>query len=244
MPFDCHLHVEKGLEAYPFQELKANVIFNSLESYKRHHALYPQFYHSLIFDFKNNKEEVLGIASSGKIRAFKVHSRIQQLTENDLEALVLAYQELKHPLPIIYDAFYYGSALEHQPSLSFLIKLHQALPNTRFIIAHAGGYELLKYFFHLRGLNRVGFDLSLSLQYLQDSSVAADLKKLIRFTPASRLFWGSDFPSADPQMQWDVLQGYFNDLQVSEQDRHSICQTSWERFTSLQNDGTYTFPMS
>lgn len=243
MPFDCHLHVEKGLEAYPFKALEANVIFNSLDAYQKHHGQYAQFYHSLIFDFKHEWEQVKSIAMSGKIRAFKVHSRIQQLTEDDLEPLVGAYQELNRPIPIIYDAFYYGSALEHQPSLSFLIKLHQALPKTRFIIAHAGGYELLKYFFHLRGLKRVGFDLSFSLQYLQDSSVAADLKKLIRFTPANRLFWGSDFPSADPQLQWDLLHTYFSDLDISEQDRHTICHTSWERFTSLQNDGSYTCSM-
>lgn len=244
MPFDCHLHVEKGLEAYPFKDLKANVIFNSLASYQKHHRQYPQFYHSLIFDFKNEWEQVKAIAKSGKIRAFKVHSRIQQLTEVDLEPLVSAYQELNRPIPIIYDAFYYGSALEHQPSLSFLIKLHEALPKTRFIIAHAGGYELLKYFFHLRGLNRVGFDLSFSLQYLHDSSVAADLKKLIRFTPANRLFWGSDYPSADPQMQWNLIHEYFGDLNLNDQDRKAICQSTWERFTSLQPDGTYTYPMS
>jgi predicted TIM-barrel fold metal-dependent hydrolase len=243
MPFDCHLHVEKGLEAYPFKDLKANVIFNSLESYQKHHSQYPQFYHSLIFDFKNEWEEVKAIAQSGQLRAFKIHSRIQQLTEDDLEALVSAYQGVSRPIPIIYDAFYYGSALEHQPSLSFIIKLHNALPKTRFIIAHAGGYELLKYFFHLRGLNRVGFDLSFSLQYLHDSSVAADFKKLLRFIPPSRLFWGSDFPSADPQLQWSVLQNFFNELNLSCQARKQICFSSWERFTSLKSDGSYLFPV-
>ncbi|HET9030594.1 MAG TPA: amidohydrolase family protein [Candidatus Aquilonibacter sp.] len=110
-------------------------------------------------------------------------------------------------MPLIVDAFYYGSDLAHQPSLPGIIAIAQDSPERPVIVAHCGGYRLLEYFFHLRDLPNIWYDLSFSLQYLSDSSLRSDLIKLIRYTSPDRLMFGSDFPFASAARQCDVLIG-------------------------------------
>lgn len=136
-------------------------------------------------------------------------------------------------IPIIYDAFYYGDEIQFQPNLKELVNLVKAFPNRRFIIAHAGGYEILKYYFHLRTLTNVGYDLSLSLQYLEDSSCRQDLKKLIKFTSKEKLFFGTDYPFASPSNQVQILNQIFYELGLTDKEKEGIFNNNWKKFVGL-----------
>jgi predicted TIM-barrel fold metal-dependent hydrolase len=140
---------------------------------------------------------------------------------------------LDENIPIIYDAFYYGEDIIYQPNLKELIKLVNEFPERKFIIAHAGGYEILKYYFHLRTLTNVGYDLSLSLQYLEDSSCREDLKKLIKFTPKEKIFFGTDYPFASPSNQVQILNQIFNELGLTEDEKEGIFCNNWLEFVGL-----------
>ena len=162
--FDCHLHIDSGLGSYNLNIVNANVIFNDVNQYILEKDKFTTYYKTLIFDFKDNFDFVVGEIFSNHIHAIKIHSRRQQISENDYCELLSLLKSVNKNIPIIYDAFYYGNALEFQPSLKGLLYLVKELPNTNFIVAHAGGYKALEYFFHLSGLSTFAFDLSFSLQ--------------------------------------------------------------------------------
>ena len=128
----------------------------------------------------------------------------------------------KPNIPIIYDAFYYGDEIKFKPALENLIQLAKAFPYLPIIVAHSGGYEMLKYFFHLRQINNIYYDLSLSLQLLWDSSVFLDLIKLVKFTDKSRILFGSDYPGAKPDLELSILRDVCNKLNLSQEQIHQI----------------------
>lgn len=228
--FDCHLHVHKGLEAYHLELANANVIYNDVNAFKEDENRYEQYVKSLIFDYKNHYDYVAEQVHSKKVVALKIHSRIQRITSGDYEEINGFLQKLNSNVPIIYDAFYYGSEMSFQPSLEGLIYLAKQYPGRPFVVAHSGGYKVLEYFFHLRDLKNIGFDLSFSLQYLKDSSAESDLMKLLKFTPAEKLFFGSDFPLADPVIQKETLLDLLTKLNFTSTQIEGIFTSNWLNF--------------
>ncbi|MDQ3051281.1 MAG: amidohydrolase [Bacteroidota bacterium] len=228
--FDCHMHVEGGIESYDLNLAGGNIIYNSIESHKQHAANYSDFYHSLIFDYQHHREYIQSCINTNTIHALKIHTRLQKIPLSGYDELIQSLKDIDNRIPVIYDAFYSHGHLDYQPSLRGLIKLLDAFPERRFIIAHSGGYNILKYFFHLRGYKNVGYDLSFSLQYLSDSSCYADLIKLIKFTDKSRIFYGSDFPSASPSLQYGILNDICKKFNLSGTDMEGIFKTNWINF--------------
>lgn len=229
--FDCHLHIENGLEKYNFPLGNANIIFNYVENYKKYKDLYSGYYHSLIFDYQNHFEYIKQLVHEKKIRALKIHSRLQKFNESRYPEIIDKLKELNTNVPVIYDGFYYNSDLEYQPSLKGLITMAKALPDNKFIIAHSGGIHVLEYFFHLRDLGNIGFDLSFSLQYLSDTSCYVDLVKLIKYSNRQNVFFGTDYPSADPSFQIGVLRKIFDELKLTNEERDEILNKNWIKFT-------------
>ncbi|MBP9185547.1 MAG: amidohydrolase family protein [Bacteroidia bacterium] len=234
--FDCHLHIENGLKDYSLRHENANIIFNNVENYKKEKANYNGYFKSLIFDYKYNYDYVLEEVLAEQVQAIKIHSRIQKIASNDYPELLKSLKKANQNIPIIYDAFYFGNDMVFQPSLSGLIYLAKELPNTKFIVAHAGGYKVLEYFFHLRELKNVAYDLSFSLQYLMDSSCNIDFIKLIKYTPKEKLFFGSDFPFSDPTIQYNNLLDILTNLNVSTEQIEAIFTTNWLNYTLNRND--------
>lgn len=231
--FDCHLHVQEGLEGYNMDMLNGNIIFNSISDYTNFSNKYPALYHSLIFDTSVELQFYNELITNKKIQAIKIHSRLQKISEDKYLGLISSLQKLNSNIPIIYDAFYFGSDLKYQPSLIGLIKLIKAFPKRKFIIAHAGGYEVLKYFFHLREFKNVGFDLSFSLQYLHDTSLSQDLMKLLKYTDNHKIFYGSDYPYADPKLQVENLFFYFDKLNFDSKSIDGVMNTNWLNFIEV-----------
>lgn len=220
--FDCHTHIENGLEAYDLSVSKRNIIFNSIESYKKHSASVPEGDAvSLILD-TDQFDFVASQIRSGRIQALKIHSRIQKIRQDDYQRFHAKLKLVPADFPVIIDCFYYGNEMDYQPNLKEIVSLINSFPRLRVVIAHAGGYELLKYFFHLRELSNVWYDLSFSLQYLHDSSVFTDLKKLVRYTDRSRVMFGSDYHYTSPRLQHEILTGLLKELDFSEEQVQKI----------------------
>jgi predicted TIM-barrel fold metal-dependent hydrolase len=228
--FDCHIHVDKGLEDYDLKITNGNIIFNDIDLYKKHSKSYSKFYQTLIFDYKNNFEFVKNEIESSRIAAIKIHSRLQQLHERDYNNLIAALKNLNRNIPIIYDAFYFGDEMDYQPSLKGLLSLIHHFPDRKVIVAHAGGYNILNYFFHLRGLKNVGYDLSLTIQYLYDTSCYHDILKLIKYTPKEQLFFGSDFHFASPNFQHQKLLEMCKTLNLEDKEIEGIMCGNWTSF--------------
>ena len=146
--FDCHTHIEDGLDKYDLSGVSShNIIFNSVSSYKANRTKTPAGCSiSLIFDCFNNLDFVLNELRSKKINALKIHSREQHISENMYPVIEEKLLFTDDSVPVIIDAFYYGHELKYQPSLPAIINLAVKYPNRSFIIAHCGGYEIVKYF--------------------------------------------------------------------------------------------------
>jgi len=230
--FDCHLHIEEGLDAYNVPLANANIIFNHVSSYKSLAEKFSPYSHSLIFDYRSNFDFVAETVRSKKIKALKIHSRIQRIDDDEYDKVIQHLIKLDSTIPIIYDAFYFGHELTYQPNLKRLIEMATRFPKSKFIVAHAGGHHVLDYFFHLRDLKNVGFDLSFSLQYLGDTSAFIDLEKLLKHTDERRLFWGSDFPFADPKVQFDNLMEIFLRLNYRSESVERVYTQNWKEFCS------------
>ena len=192
---------------------------------------------SLLLDI-NAPESVREAVQSGRIAGLKIHSRIQRLPDTDTayEPVFELLASLPPTLPVIFDAFYYGTDLAYQPALHRLIELAQHFPDRQFIAAHAGGYKILEYFFHLRPLDNVHYGLSFSLQYLQDSSCMPDLRKLLRYTPSERVIFGSDFPYAQPYKQLKDLWQLMNQLEMPIVERQNIVFNNSIRMFGTNNE--------
>jgi hypothetical protein len=222
--FDCHLHIEEGLLNYNLDNVaKRNVIFNSIDSYEKHVARVPKSDSiSLIFDYKNNLDYVLDKIDANQINALKIHSREQELMQSDYPKLIDKLRLVKKNIPIIIDAFYYDHHLENRPSLSSIIDIAQEFPKRKIIVAHSGGHKILDYFFHLRTLDNIYYDLSLSLQYLSDSSCFLDLIKLIKYTNKNKILFGTDYHWADAKFQFEVLISIFDKLNLNQKEKQQI----------------------
>ena len=201
--FDAHVHVEQGLDNYDLAIHGKNVIFNYVQSYRALHEAYRRDSDSvtLIVDLGDDFEFVRGEIEAGRIHALKVHSRVSQIAEKDWNEVAQRLERVPEHVPVIVDAFYYGKELDYQPSLPGIINLLSRFPSRKFVVAHSGGYRIIEYFYHLREFKNCFYELALTIQFLEDSSLIADLKKLIKFTDKSRVLYGSDYPFASPALQ-------------------------------------------
>lgn len=233
MIFDSHVHIERGLREkktvawsdYDLEVDGKNLICNFpelLDDYRRHVGPYDSL--SFIFGFRERAdlEKVGVLLASGVIQALKVHSRIQRITRDEYGQVEASLREVSADVPVILDAWYYGSDLAWNPSLEGIIEIIRSQPERRFLIAHAGGYRIIEFFYHTRELENVSYDLSLSTQYLADSSLFTDLKKFLRWIPTERILFGSDYPYASPRFQYEALTGLFDDLGWSADKRELV----------------------
>jgi predicted TIM-barrel fold metal-dependent hydrolase len=217
--FDCHFHIDKGTVDYSIEADKRNIIFNSVEQYQNNDLSgFENDSISLIFDYKNNLNFVTEQIQKKSIQGLKIHSRIQQITDEDYVGLFKAFEPFANKgLPIIIDAFYYGSDYEYQPNLRRIIEMVKLFPDTKFIIAHSGGIKVLEYFLHLKNIQNVYFDLAFSLSYLKNASVYQDFKVLLRFGDHEKILFGTDFPYVKADDQLNRFLELVDELKISEE---------------------------
>lgn len=237
MIVDAHVHLERGLDGYDLHDARKNIIFNRISEYRRYGSqVEPHDATSLILDFRAELAFVVSESFSGRIQGLKIHSRLQRIDRAGYDEVADALTRVNDRLPIIVDAFYYGRDLACQPSLEGIVQLLERFPDRQFVIAHAGGYRLLEYFFHLREFDQVWFELSHSLQYLRDSSLFVDLQKMVRFTNKGRIVFGSDYPHASPRGQLDTLLEMCSALGVSPSDQERMISANAAELFHIDTD--------
>ena len=217
--FDCHFHIDKGTFDYSIAADKRNIIFNSVEQYQNNDLSgFENDSISLIFDYKDNLDFVTEQIQKKAIQGLKIHSRIQHICDEDYTCLFKAFEPFANKgLPVIIDAFYYGSDYEYQPNLRRIIEMVKLFPDTKFIIAHSGGIKVLEYFLHLKNIHNVYFDLAFSLSYLKNASVYQDFKVLLRFGNHEKILFGTDFPYVKADDQLNRFLELVDELKISEE---------------------------
>ena len=233
MIFDSHAHIENGivnpreigLENYDLEVDGKNFICNFphlLKTYLKYKSENDSLCY--IFDFKSDIEinNVLSLIENKQIQGLKIHSRIQKIVREDYDLICEKLKKIDINVPVILDAWYYGSELKYNPNLEGLIQIAKSQPERKFVIAHSGGYKIIEYFYHTRELENVVYDLSLTTQYLSDSSLYLDFKKFIKWIDSSRILFGSDYPYASPKFQFELISDVLINFGKSKNDLDSI----------------------
>jgi predicted TIM-barrel fold metal-dependent hydrolase len=233
MIFDSHAHIEKGiinpvevgLEGYDLEVTGKNYICNFpnlLETYLKYKTSADTLCY--IFDFRDEVQiaKTKELLQAGTIQGLKIHSRIQKIQRAEYDLIWERLQMIDEKVPVILDAWYYGSELKYNPDLEGLIQIVKSQPNRKFVIAHAGGYRIIEYFYHTRELENVHYDLSLTTQYLSDSSLYLDFKKFIKWIDKDRILFGSDYPYGSPAEQFKSMDSILKEYDCNSSERESI----------------------
>jgi predicted TIM-barrel fold metal-dependent hydrolase len=240
MIFDSHAHIEQGivnpievgLEGYDLEVIGKNYICNFpnlLETYLKYKSSADSLCY--IFDFRDEVEitKTKELLQTKTIQGLKIHSRIQKIQRSEYDLICERLQMIDEKVPVILDAWYYGSELKYNPDLEGLIQIAKSQPNRNFVIAHAGGYRIIEYFYHTRELENVHYDLSLTTQYLSDSSLYLDFKKFMKWIEKDRLLFGSDYPYGSPAEQYKSVDSILKEYNCSNNERERILALNGER---------------
>ena len=135
--------------------------------------------------------------TADKVRAIKVHPRLQRIRFEHLDALAaVARRCAHHHVPLVVCSFLGGPDLYTARTLELCHELARSSPDTALVLAHAGGYRPLDALMILKANKNVHVDLSFSPVYFRGSSVVQDLAYLIQRADPRRVLFGSDFPEA------------------------------------------------
>lgn len=143
--------------------------------------------------------------STLRVRAIKVHPRLQSLTGNDIPALVRIGEKCGElGVPLVICSFDGAPTTTNVGVLELCGEIAGACPGTRVVLAHAGGHRPMDAFLLLKAHRNAMADLSFSPIYFAGSSAASDLEFLVRRSNPRQLLFGSDFPEAPiaASVQW------------------------------------------
>ena len=138
------------------------------------------------------------------LKGLKLHPRMQNFSLADPNILPVLQRASDLGLPMVIDAFPYSSNVLIKDTLPLLIdELAHKIPNGKFIIAHMGGYRLWDGLFVAKGHKNVYLDISYTLLYFQGSSIANDIKFIIKKAGANKCIYGSDHPEMELSVTYE-----------------------------------------
>ena len=126
----------------------------------------------------------------------KLHPRLNQYDPLDPNVLSLLDEiaSWSNALPVwLCTYFYRQGGMLRKPAVEAIFELVGRYPGIPFILAHAGGPDILRLAYVIRHCPNAFLDLSFTLSRYLGSSVEKDIKYLMR-TFEKRLIFGSDFP--------------------------------------------------
>ncbi|AZV47325.1 hypothetical protein C3L23_08580 [Nautilia sp. PV-1] len=205
--YDSHLHLKLDDMHLFFEQIKLLkgfiLILNTndeLEFFRRNMItnFNENFNNSVIaINFEFIDESLINDLKNCDIKfGVKIHPRLSKLTYDSINKLKLFLQNLKNKNLlnfIIIDNFYYGSDLKYHINLELSIEIAKKFFDINILLAHSGGHRILEYMLFTRDLKNIYYDLSLTINYLNNTSVALNFYNFIKFNKEKLLF-GSDSP--------------------------------------------------
>jgi predicted TIM-barrel fold metal-dependent hydrolase len=244
--YDVHLHLpsadRRGLDQFLRRGeaetalVGGNLILNTrpeVELICRYRAeLPPHFtvvpYYHAVADLGNE------VPYSGWL---KIHPRLSQLDSAKVPG-VLEHLLALQPTPrgLIVDCFPWGPDLEYDVSLSLVIRIATAMPNTSILVAHGGGYQSWAFRAHTVSLKNTLYDFSATLSYYVGSDVLRPLQNYLRFIP-ERVLFGSDWPFVEPAQQLAECERLALEIGISPGQLETILLANAERLWPRESYG-------
>ena len=130
----------------------------------------------------------------------KFHNRFGNYPADDdrFFAALHANASLESPLVVMVCSYLNGSHTGHFiDAAAFFFNLAKQFPTTNFIVAHGGGFDLLRVIETCKALPNIYFDLSYTICRYQETAIDAEIRWLCSKYDR-RILWGSDFPEVSP----------------------------------------------
>ena len=132
---------------------------------------------------------------------YKLHPIIARIDSDTIPFVCNALRSPPGDLRgLIVHCYPWGTTLQYEISLPFVIALARALPDTPIIATHGGGYQSWAFRAHTGSLANVLYDFAVTMTYFDGSDILKPFQVYLTTRP-QRLLFGSDWPSAEPQPQ-------------------------------------------
>ena len=147
-------------------------------------------------------------------RGIKLHAHFQDLRLGDPQFVAMLELVGERLLVLMHAGDDIMPVPRVEPTPARLLRLHQRLPQVRFIFAHLGSYRQWDEVEELL----VGQDVLLDASYVFDECSDEQIERLIRRHGTQRVVWGSDYPW---QTEAQGLAGVAR-LALSDQERRDL----------------------
>lgn len=128
----------------------------------------------------------------GKKLNIKLHPRLFNICRSEMKWYLDGIGRLS-PENIVIDDFLYGNSVAEDIGVELVCAAAERFPEKKVVMAHAGGVNLLNHVMRTKTYKNVYYDISLTCNYLFDSSIQQDLLWMIKFM-GHRIMLGSDYP--------------------------------------------------
>ena len=162
-----------------------------------------------------------------KLKGLKLHPRWQGFSYNDyFKVFRLVQKASQLNIPVLFDAFPYGSSALTNNILLLINDLAVDLPEAKIIIAHMGGYKLFDALMIAKSNNNIFLDISFTPLYFKDSSIEKDVFFAIKKLGSNRCIYGSDHPQIDLAESLNLARENFDKYSFSIREREDVfCNT-------------------
>lgn len=164
-----------------------------------------------LIDFR--RSDIRGYIEKAKaagINAILFNSYLQEISNQDFKMVINACKIAEElGLIICIDGSYGTSKMFEFPNMKLACAVADVVTNTRIVIVHSGGYNVLQAMLLALDKTNVWLDTSFSLPYYIGSSIEQDFAFAYKKMDYSRIVFGSDHPYMNMEKTITVHKTFF-----------------------------------
>jgi len=172
--------------------------------------------------------------SAESVKSVKLHPRLHNITKNDFiqikDKLSSYYVDV-----IVVDAFFNGHHFENHIGIELAVFLAEEFPEAKIIIAHMGGHKALECVLLTKTLYNIYHDISFSMNFFEDTSVALDILFLCK-KYNKRIMFGSDYPDYSVREALSCMNRYLDQGDFDETERANLLYKNAMSIYTKQED--------
>jgi predicted TIM-barrel fold metal-dependent hydrolase len=155
-------------------------------------------------------------------KGLKLHPRLQGFSLNDPRIIPVLQRAGERNVPVLIDAFPYGSGSIARSLPLLLDEVAYQVPKTKIIMAHMGGYRFMDGMAVALSNKNVYVDISYILPFFENSIFEKMLEFAIKKVGTNRIIYGSDHPELPLQETFNRTKAILNRFNLTNKDLELI----------------------
>ena len=181
--------------------------------------------YSLVFLIKpgNNSDiqDFVKLNEYGITSNIKLHPRISDIRSEHFDLTAKTIEKCPADVVVV-DCFAYGHKTQNHIGIELAVYLADKFPEKKFILAHAGGVDILKTSLFtglLKG--NTFFDLSFTCNYFVGSSVQLDIAHFLKHN-SNRTMFGSDYPAFTSNDALTITMEFITQVHLNQEQQDAV----------------------